>query len=131
LTTITGLPSDQHAALRVTPMPSDTNAAGDIFGGWLMGQVDIAGSIVAIQRAQGRVVTVAVNRFQFYHPVFIGDLVSCYADVIDTGRTSISVAVDVYASRQRQLQQSVKVASAQLTYVAVDENREKRVLPKI
>jgi len=112
-------------------MPSDTNAAGDIFGGWLMGQVDIAGSIVAIQRAQGRVVTVAVNRFQFYHPVFIGDLVSCYADVIDTGRTSISVAVDVYASRQRQLQQSVKVASAQLTYVAVDENREKRVLPKI
>jgi len=112
-------------------MPSDTNAAGDIFGGWLMGQVDIAGSIVAIQRAQGRVVTVAVNRFQFYQPVFVGDLVSCYAEVIDTGHTSISVAVDVYASRQRQLQRSVKVASAQLTYVAVDENREKRTLPEI
>lgn len=131
MTTISDLPSDQHPTLRVTPMPSDTNAAGDIFGGWLMGQVDIAGSIMAIQRAQGRVVTVAVNRFQFYHPVFVGDLVSCYAEVIDTGRTSVSVAVDVYASRQRHLQRSVKVASAQLTYVAVDENREKRALPKI
>jgi acyl-CoA thioesterase YciA len=85
--------------LRMVPMPSDTNYANDIFGGWIMSQVDIAGSIPAIRRARGRVATVAVNSFVFKQPVFVGDIVSFYADIIKIGRTSITVDVSVYAQR--------------------------------
>ena len=90
---------DRQPALRVVPMPSDANQNGDIFGGWVMSQVDIAGSIPAARRARGRVATVAVNSFVFREPVLIGDLVSFYADITREGRTSITVAVEVYAQR--------------------------------
>jgi acyl-CoA thioesterase YciA len=114
-------------AIRVVAMPADANAAGDIFGGWIMSQVDIAGSVVAIRRAQGRVVTVAVNSFEFHQPVYVGDLVSCYAEVVKVGNTSMTVEVKVFAERDR-LDEAVKVTEAVLTYVAVDENRKPRLV---
>ena len=121
---------DKQPAIRVVTMPRDTNPGGSIFGGWIMSQVDIAGSIVALARAKGRVATVAVNSFEFHEPVFIGDLISCYAEVIRVGRTSITVNVEVYAQRNPGKVQTVKVTGAQLTYVALDENRRPRPVPK-
>src|SRR6267143_4421005 len=91
------LPHDKQPALRVVPMPSDANYTGDIFGGWIMSQVDVAGSIPALRLARGRIATVAVNSFTFKQPVLIGDLVSFYADIVRVGRTSITVDVEVYA----------------------------------
>ena len=123
------LPAGKLPALRVVPMPADANVHGDVFGGWIMAQVDIAGSIPAVERAQGRVATVAVNSFLFKHPVFVGDLVSFYADIVKTGRTSITVEVEVYAQRMRHSNEIVKVTEATLTYVATDESRQPRVLP--
>ena len=124
---MTSLPSDREPVLRIVPMPADTNAHGTIFGGWVMAQVDIAGSIPAWERAQGPVVTVAVNSFVFKEPVFVGDIVSFYARVIKVGRTSITVDVEVYANRGRTgTRDTVKVTEAQLTYVAVDERRQPR-----
>ena len=114
--------------LRVVPMPSDANYAGDIFGGWIMSQVDIAGSIPAIRKARGRVATVAVNSFLFRKPVFVGDLVSFYAEVVRVGRTSITVDVEVYAHRRPLGDTCVKVTEATLTYVAVDDERRPRVV---
>src|SRR5260221_14261341 len=93
------LPRDRDPTLRVVPMPSDANYVGDIFGGWIMSQVDVAGSIPAIRRARGRVATVAVNSFVFKKPVLIGDLVSFYAREVRVGNTSITVDVEVYAER--------------------------------
>jgi len=110
-------------------MPADTNAHGTIFGGWVMSQVDIAGSIPAWERAQGPVVTVAVNSFVFKEPVFVGDLVSFYARVLKVGRTSITVDVEVFAQRKREGRGVVMVTEAQLTYVAVDERRQPRAVP--
>ena len=121
------LPIDKDPTLRVVPMPSDANYSGDIFGGWIMSQVDIAGSIPAAQLAKGRIVTIAVNSFLFKQPVMIGDLVSFYADVAKVGKTSITVDVEVFAQR-RSLHEIVKVTEATLTYVAVDENRKPRVI---
>jgi acyl-CoA thioesterase YciA len=121
------LPIDKDPTLRVVPMPSDSNYSGDIFGGWIMSQVDIAGSIPAAQLAKGRIVTIAVNSFLFKQPVMIGDLVSFYADVVKVGNTSITVDVEVFAQR-RSLHEIVKVTEATLTYVAVDENRKPRVI---
>ncbi|SFL97092.1 acyl-CoA thioesterase [Nitrosomonas communis] len=118
--------------LRTVPMPSDTNYAGDIFGGWIMSQVDIAGSIPAIRRARGRVATVAVNSFVFKQPVFVGDIVSFYANIIKIGRTSITVDVSVYVqrgAREGGQEICIKVTEAVLTYVAIDENRRPRVVP--
>ncbi|MBI3546884.1 MAG: acyl-CoA thioesterase [Gammaproteobacteria bacterium] len=123
----------RHATLRLVPMPKDTNAAGDIFGGWIMSQVDIAGSIAAARRAQGRVTTVAVNAFHFVAPVFVNDLVSFYAEVTKIGTTSLTVNVEVYAERGLRTPQPgevVKVTEAVLTYVAVDEQRRKRPVPR-
>ena len=123
---------NRHATLRVVPMVKDTNAAGDVFGGWVMSQVDIAGSIVAVRRAKGRVVTVAVNAFHFVAPVSVNDLVSFYATVVKVGTTSITVDVEVYAERGLRSPKPgevVKVTEAVLTYVAVDENRKKRPVP--
>ncbi len=117
---------DRPPTLRVLAMPTDTNAAGDIFGGWIMSQVDIAGSVAAYRRAKGRVVTVAVNSFQFHQPVYVGDLVSCYAEVSRVGRTSLTVHVEVYAERNRQVEECIKVTEATLTYVAIDKNRKPR-----
>ena len=127
------LPENRHATLRVVPMPADTNAAGNIFGGWLMSQVDIAGSIVAIRRAQGPVTTVAVTAFRFHKPVYVGDVVSLYAEVTRVGTTSITVDVVVYA--ERGLRRSgigdaiEKVAESTLAYVAIDANYRKRPVP--
>lgn len=119
---------DVQPATRVLAMPANTNASGDIFGGWIMSQVDIAGSIVAHRHANGRVVTVAVNEFQFHEPVYVGDLISCYATISRVGNTSITVLVDVYAERGRDDDECVRVTQAQLTYVAVDEKgRPRRV----
>jgi acyl-CoA thioesterase YciA len=109
-------------------MPADSNSTGDIFGGWVMSQVDIAGSIPAIRRARGRVATVAVNSFVFKQPVMVGDLVTFYADVIKVGRTSITVSVEVYAQRNPEKEETVKVTEAVLTYVAVDNQRRPRVV---
>ena len=120
---------DTEPALRVVPMPADANQHGDIFGGWVMSQVDIAGSIPASRRARGRVATVAVNSFVFREPVLIGDVVSFYAQITREGRTSITVSVEVYAQRDPTEVICVKVTEASLTYVAVDPDRRPRVLP--
>ena len=126
----TTLPEGEQPVLRIVPMPADTNAHGTIFGGWVMAQVDVAGSIPAWARAQGPVVTIAVNSFLFKEPVFVGDLVSFYARVLKVGRTSITVDVEVFAQRSRSgKRDAVKVTEAQLTYVAVDERRQPRLVP--
>jgi len=122
------LPQGREPTLRVVPMPADANSSGDIFGGWVMSQVDIAGSIPAIKLARGRVATVAVNSFVFKQPVMVGDLVSFYAAVVKVGRTSITVDVEVYAQRNPQEEVCVKVTEATLTYVAVDKQGRPRVV---
>jgi acyl-CoA thioesterase YciA len=124
----TTLPLGRDPTLRVVPMPADSNSTGDIFGGWVMSQVDIAGSIPAVRLARGRVATVAVNSFVFRQPVMVGDVVSFYAEVMKVGRTSITVSVEVYAQRNPVKEECVKVTEATLTYVAVDENRRPRVV---
>src|SRR5574341_819989 len=126
------LPEGKEPTLRVVPEPADANYVGDIFGGWIMSQVDIAGSIPAVRRAKGRVATVAVNQFLFKQPVFVGDLVSFYADIVKVGRTSITVDVHVYAERNPVVTgfgDVIKVTEATLTYVATDETRRPRVVP--
>ena len=119
-------PDERQPAIRVVARPTDTNAGGDIFGGWIMSQVDIAGSIAAYRLAGGRVVTVAVDSLQFHQPVLVGDLVSCYAEVVRVGRTSVTVRVEVFAERDLNGMQWIKVTEAKLTYVAIDENRRPR-----
>jgi acyl-CoA thioesterase YciA len=121
----------REPTLRVAAMPSDANYTGDIFGGWLMGQVDIAGSIPAVQRAKGRVVTVAVNSFIFKQPLFVGDIVSFYTEIINIGTTSITVDVEVFVQRNPAKPECLKVTEATLTYVAVGEDRRPRALPAI
>jgi acyl-CoA thioesterase YciA len=124
------LPDNEQPVLRIIPMPADTNAHGTIFGGWVMAQVDLAGSVPAVERARGPVVTVAVNSFRFREPVFVGDLVSFYARVLKVGRTSVTVDVEVYSQRGRDGRgEAVKVTEAQLTYVAIDAERKPRPVP--
>lgn len=120
----------KEPTLRVIPLPADANHTGDIFGGWIMAQVDLAGSVPAARLARGRVATVAVNSFVFKQPVFVGDIVSFYAEVVRVGRTSITVDVEVYAQRRPERMTCVKVTEAVLTYVAVDEERRPRPVPK-
>ena len=122
------LPVGKEPTLRVVPMPADSNFSGDIFGGWVMSQVDIAGSIPATRLARGRVATIAVNSFVFRQPVLVGDVVSFYAEVVKVGRTSITVSVEVYAQRNPVKEETVKVTEATLTYVAVDSQRRPRVV---
>jgi acyl-CoA thioesterase YciA len=124
----TVLPPGKEPTLRVVPMPADSNSTGDIFGGWVMSQVDIAGSIPAIRRARGRVATVAVNSFVFRERVMVGDLVSFYAEIVKVGRTSITVSVEVYVQRNPEKEETVKVTEAMLTYVAVDKQGRPRVV---
>ena len=124
------LPTDRQPVLRIIPMPADTNANGTIFGGWVMAQVDLAGSVPAFERAHGPVVTVAVNSFQFKQAVFVGDLVSFYAHVVKVGKTSVTVDVEVFSQRGRDGRgETVKVTEAQLTYVAIDKQHKPRLLP--
>ncbi len=123
------LPEDRQLVLRVMPMPADANSNGDIFGGWIMAQVDLAGAVLPSRIAKGRIVTVAVNQFIFKQPVSIGDLLSFYAEVRHTGRTSVTVHVEVYAERNPADLQVVKVTEANLTYVAIDATGQPRSLP--
>ena len=124
------LPTGKVPALRVVPMPADSNQNGDIFGGWIMAQVDVAGGTVAGRVARGRVATVAVNSFIFKQPVQIGDVLSLYAEVVRAGTTSVTVNVEVYAERGRAEAKVVKVTEATLTYVAIDLEGKPRPLPK-
>jgi acyl-CoA thioesterase YciA len=116
-------------AIRVLAMPADTNPTGDIFGGWIMAQIDLAGGILASRRARGRVVTVAMNAFEFLEPVFVGDLVSCYGHVVRVGRTSLTLQLTAYAERAADPGQVVKVTEATVTFVAVDDQRRPRPVP--
>lgn len=120
---------DKQPVLRVHPMPADVNMAGDIFGGWIMSHVDIAGGIAAFRRARGRVATVAVNSFLFKQPVSVGDVVSLYAEILKVGRTSITIDVEVYAERRWDRPITVKVTEATLTYVALNADGTKREVP--
>jgi len=122
----TQLPSDKELVLKVIPMPADTNSNGDIFGGWVMAHVDLAGSVLPARLIQGRMATVAVNEFVFKQPVRVGDLLSFYASIERVGRTSITVLVEVYAEHIRAQGQYVKVTEARLTYVAIDDNGKPR-----
>ena len=124
------LPEGKVPALRVVPMPADANQNGDIFGGWIMSQVDIAGGTVAHSLARGRVATVAVKEFTFKQPVQIGDVVSFYVDLKRIGTTSITVTVEVYAERRPEDPETVKVTEATLTYVAIDRNGRPRAVPR-
>lgn len=119
----------EEPVLRVMPMPADVNAAGDIFGGWVMAQVDIAGAIPAMRRARGRIATVAVNSFLFKQPISVGDVVSFYAKIEKTGRTSITVDVQVFAERNPAHPIVVKVTEATLTYVCLNTDGSKREVP--
>jgi acyl-CoA thioesterase YciA len=123
------LPTGKTPVLSVCPMPADCNQHGDIFGGWIMSQVDIAGGVIAARRARGRVATVAVNAFTFKQPVLIGDVVLFYGDVVRVGRTSITIDVQVYAQRNPAVLETVKVTEATLTYVATDQTRRPRAVP--
>ncbi|GAA0768790.1 acyl-CoA thioesterase [Ideonella azotifigens] len=125
-----GLPTDQTLVMRVMPMPADANGNGDIFGGWIMAQVDLAGSVLPARIAKGRITTVAVNEFIFKQPVSMGDLLSFYATVTRIGRTSVTVRVEVFAERNPSNLQVVKVTQANLTYVAIDMNGQPREIPK-
>lgn len=124
------LPTDKDLVLKVIPMPADCNANGDIFGGWVMAQVDLAGSVVPARYTQGRMATVAVNQFIFKQPVRVGDILSFFSSVTRIGNTSITVQVEVFAERYQNQGRYVKVTEASLTYVAIDEHGKPRPIPK-
>jgi acyl-CoA thioesterase YciA len=123
------LPTDKELVLKVIPMPADSNPNGDIFGGWVMAQVDLAGSVLPMRHAQGRMATVAVKEFVFKQPVRVGDLLSFFSEITHVGRTSITVKVEVYAERSRSQGQYIKVTDASLTYVAIDDAGRPRPVP--
>jgi acyl-CoA thioesterase YciA len=123
------LPTDEELVLKVIPMPADANANGDIFGGWVMAQVDLAGSVIPARYTQGRMATVAVNEFIFKQPVRVGDILTFFSKLVRIGRTSITVKVEVYAERFRHQGQYIKVTEASLTYVAIDEQGRPRPIP--
>lgn len=124
------VPADHELVLKVIPLPGDANANGDIFGGWVMAQVDLAGSVLPARYAQGRMATVAVNQFIFRAPVRVGDILSFFSHITRVGNTSVTVQVEVYAERFSDQGRYVKVTEATLTYVAIDANGRPRPLPK-
>jgi acyl-CoA thioesterase YciA len=124
------LPLDKELVLKVIPMPADCNANGDIFGGWVMAQVDLAGSVVPARYTQGRMATVAVNEFVFKQPVRVGDILSFYSAVTRIGKTSVTVKVEVFAERYIKQGHYIKVTEALLTYVAIDDQGKPREIPK-
>jgi acyl-CoA thioesterase YciA len=124
------LPDGSVLVMRVMPLPADTNGNGDIFGGWLMAQVDLAGAVLPLRIARGRIATVAVNQFLFKQPVSVGDLLSFYARVERVGNTSVTVHVEVYAERDPANLHVVKVTEANLTYVAIDDHGKPRPIPR-
>jgi acyl-CoA thioesterase YciA len=121
-------PQGHEPAIRTIAMPADANANGDIFGGWMMAQMDLAGAVVAVRRARGRVATVAVEAMTFHRPVTIGDLVSCYAEVKRVGRTSIAVQVDAWVERRID-GSAAQVTSGLFTFVAIDDKGQPRTVP--
>ncbi len=124
------LPTDKELVLKVIPMPADCNANGDIFGGWVMAQVDLAGSVVPARYVDGRMATVAVNQFVFKQPVRVGDILSFFAAVTRIGNTSITVQVEVFAERIRTQGRYIKVTEASLTYVAIDDaGKPRKIAP--
>jgi acyl-CoA thioesterase YciA len=123
------LPVDKELVLKVIPLPGDCNANGDIFGGWVMAQVDLAGSVIPARYTMGRMATVAVNEFIFKQPVRVGDLLSFFSSVEKVGSTSITVKVEVFAERIRAQRSYIKVTEASLTYVAIDDKGQPRPLP--
>ena len=122
-------PPEAEPALRTLAMPADANPSGDIFGGWVLAQMDLAGGVPAVRRAGGRVVTVAVEAMRFHAPIAVGDLVTCYAWVAKSGRTSITVTVETWARRRRGSEE-VKVTEGTFIYVAIDEAGRPRPLPE-
>jgi acyl-CoA thioesterase YciA len=124
------LPTDKELVLKVIPMPGDCNANGDIFGGWVMAQVDLAGSVIPARHTQGRMATVAVNEFVFKQPVRVGDILSFFSNVTRIGRTSVTVNVEVYAERFRSQGSYIKVTEASVTYVAIDDHGRPREIVK-
>ena len=124
------LPDDKELVLKVIPMPADTNGNGDIFGGWVMAQVDLAGSVLPARITKGRMATVAVNEFVFKQPVRVGDILSFFSEVTRVGRTSVTVKVEVFAERYRTQGQYMKVTEASVTYVAIDDLGRPREIPK-
>lgn len=124
------LPADKELVLKVIPMPADCNANGDIFGGWVMAQVDLAGAVLPARYTQGRMATVAVNQFVFKQPVRVGDILSFFSSVSRIGNTSITVQVEVYAERFQSQGRYVKVTEASLTYVAIDGQGKPRPIPR-
>ena len=124
------LPTDQELVLKVIPMPGDCNANGDIFGGWVMAQVDLAGAVIPARHTQGRMATVAVNQFIFKQPVRVGDILSFFSELTRIGRTSITVKVEVFAERFINQGHYIKVTEASVTYVAIDELGHPREIVK-
>jgi acyl-CoA thioesterase YciA len=125
------VPTDEELVMKVIPMPADCNANGDIFGGWVMAQVDLAGSVIPARYTQGRMATVAVKEFVFKQPVRVGDILSFFSKVIRVGRTSITVEVSVYAETYRAQGKYAKVTEATVTYVAIDDSGKPREIPKV
>jgi len=124
------LPTDEQLVLKVIPMPRDVNANGDILGGWVMAQVDLAGAVIASPYAEGRMATVAVNEFIFKQPVRVGDILSFFGKLVRIGRTSITVKIEVYAEHFRAQGKYTKVTEASLTYVAIDDQGNPREVPR-
>lgn len=124
------LPTDKELVLKVIPMPADCNANGDIFGGWVMAQVDLAGAVMAAQAVKGRMATVAVNQFIFKQPVRVGDILSFFSHVSRVGNTSITVQVEVFAERFQSQGRYIKVTEASLTYVAIDDKGQPRPIAR-
>ncbi len=115
-----------NAVIRTVPRPADSNASGDIFGGWILSQMDIAGGVVAAERAQGRVVTVAIDAMRFHQPVYVGDLVSVFAHVAKVGRTSMDIQIDTYVHRRRTADEELLVTEGTFVFVAIDEDGKPR-----
>lgn len=129
----TQTPPDRVAELRTIAMPADTNAYGDIFGGWLLAQMDLAAGSYAIQRARGRVATVGLEAMSFHRPVYVGDQVSCYCSIVRVGNTSIAVHVETWVRRFREGAKvdSLKVTEGTFTFVALNPDGTKRKLPPV
>ncbi|WP_026986436.1 acyl-CoA thioesterase [Fodinicurvata fenggangensis] len=121
-------PPKSDPALRTLAMPGDANVNGDIFGGWVLSQMDLAGSVPASVRADCRIATVAVDAMRFHRPIHVGDLVTCYAEIIKVGRTSLTVYIETWAKRQRT-DEDVRVTEGNFVYVAIDENGNSRPIP--
>jgi len=128
--TVAGLPQDAELVLKVIPMPADCNQNGDIFGGWVMAQVDLAGAVLPARYVNGRIATVAVNEFIFKQPVKVGDILSFFSSVTRIGNTSITVKVEVFAERFSMQGVYLKVTEANVTYVAIDAQGKPRPIAR-